>query len=141
MINPLTPAEVVGAIGRAARDAAASEGPLDDFARGQLKSAYSGSRHLAAEVATFAPELRSFGGGVADAVVAAARPDLEELAGAIGATADPYALGPAVCDLLDRLREDPSPAAVALRAEVRTALRALCDREVELMADAIEGPR
>ena len=58
MFNPLTPSEMVSAIGLAARATARSESELDDFDRGQLMSAYSATRHLAIEIASFSAELR-----------------------------------------------------------------------------------
>ena len=54
MFNPLTPSEMVTAIGLAARTAARGEGELDEFDRGQLMSAYSATRHLAIEIDRFA---------------------------------------------------------------------------------------
>lgn len=145
MFNPLTPAEVVGAIGRAARDAARSEEPASEFSRGQLMSAYSASRHLGVELESFEPELRSFAqavaGRVRDRAEALADGDrARALADRLDATADARAAGDAVCELLDDLRGDGGPAAGELRAEIRTLLRQLADREVDLLADVIEGP-
>ena len=51
------------------------------------------------------------------------------------------ALLPIVAAAQDDLRGDPSPHAAELRARLHTALRRLCDREVELLADVIEAPR
>lgn len=145
MFNPLTPAEVVGAIGRAARDAARSEEPASEFARGQLMSAYSASRHLGVELESFEPELRLFGQAVAACIRqrADAGGDGERmaaLADRVEATSDARAVGDAVCELLDALRGDAGVAAGELRTEVRSLLRQLADREVDLLADVIEGP-
>ena len=48
-------------------------------------------------------------------------------------------MGELVCELLDQLREDSSPRARELHAAVRSELVKLTDREVELLADVIEG--
>lgn len=121
MFEPLTPTEVVAAIGAAARAAARSEDPGDPFSRGQLRSADSCARHLAVELEHFDAERRT----LADAVGG-------DLPTADGALAD------ALCALLERLRADPSPEAAARRAQVQRALAAMADREVALLAAAIE---
>lgn len=142
MFDPMTAAEVTAAIGATARDVARGEEPLGQFARGQLMSAYSASRHLAVELSSFGPELERFSAAAADSVRTAAEqaPDgelLRRLAGRLQDASDPRLLGGAVCELLDVLRTTRSPT-VGLRGEVHVLLRELCDREVELLADAIE---
>ena len=57
MFNPLTPSEMVAAIGMAARTTARGDGELDEFDRGQLMSAYSATRHLAIEIYSFSDQL------------------------------------------------------------------------------------
>jgi hypothetical protein len=146
MFSPLTPAEVVTAVGRAARDAARSDEPASEFSRGQLMSAFSVSRHLGVEIATFGPELRSFADGVADALRAgsgalACGDALQAAAGELAQAADAHRIGNLVAGALDDLRGDASPAATELRARLHAALRALADREVELLAEVIEAPR
>ena len=146
MFSPLTTAEVVTAVGRAARDAARSDEPASEFSRGQLMSAFSVSRHLGVEIATFGPELRSFADTVAEALRASsgatARGDaLQVTAGELAAAADAHRIGNLVAGALDDLRGDPSPAATELRARLHAALRALADREVQLLAEVIEGAR
>jgi hypothetical protein len=138
MITPLTPAEVIAAIGRTARDAARGDAPLSEFERAQLMSAYSGSRHLAVELESFGPEVERFCTRVATAIDASELAEARPAAAALRETADPRRAGEVVCGLLNLLRAHPSPAAVGLRADVRTSLRELCDREVDLLADAIE---
>ena len=123
MFNPMTPAELISAMGRTTRDVARSDDPGDPFVRSQLLSVYSASRHIAVELEAFGPELRAFG----------------EAVGLDGA--DPQTLGDEVCRLLETLRADPSPEASDQLAAVRGALVALVDREVDLLADAIEEPR
>jgi hypothetical protein len=136
MFNPLTPTQLVVAIGQTGRDAARHEEPANEFSRGQLLSAYSISRHLAVELNSFGPELRVFAGAVAAGI--RARSKDQEIADRLEATTDPREIGDAVCELLDALRADP--AAAEHRAEVRALLGDLADREVELLAAAIEGP-
>jgi hypothetical protein len=132
---------MVGAIGEAARAAARADGPIDDFQRSQLLSAYSSTRHLAVELESFPPAMAAFCGGLADRLDAGPQAELPELAGIasqLRSSADPRRAGEVVSALLNLLRAHPSPAAAALRADVRTALRDLCDREVDLLADALE---
>jgi hypothetical protein len=144
MFGPLTPADMVSAIGRATRDAARSDEPASDFSRGQLMSAYSVTRHLGVELTAFGPELRAF----ADAVAAQLRTgaglacgtELAERADALDQTDAEHRIGDLVTEALDALRADPDPAAAALRARIHAALRGLADREVELLAEVIEGP-
>ena len=141
MFNPLTPAQVTLAVGRAARDAARNEEPASAFARGQLLSAYSIARHLAVDLEAYGPELTAFRTQVADAVEAgAADAALRELGAAVRAAATGLEAGDATCRLLDALRAERGAQAAGLRAAIRAALRRLVDREVELLAEAIEGP-
>ena len=60
MFNPLTPAQVVAAIGSTARGIARSDETLSDYARGQLLSAYSCSRHITVEIDRYEGEIRAF---------------------------------------------------------------------------------
>lgn len=139
MLDPLTPTEVVAAIGAAARAAARSEDPGDAFSRGQLRSASSSARHLAVELESFDAERRALAATVADALDGHARHAAvaRRLRGA-GDARDVRALAGTLCALLAELRADPLPEAAALRAQVHTALRAMADREVDLLAAAIE---
>lgn len=142
MFNPLTPAELGTAMGRAARDAARNADPGSPFVRAQLLSVYSASRHLGVELSDFEPALLAFTGTVAQAAragVAGADSELQALAAELGETRDPRRAGDLVCRLLDRVRSDASTAGVELRAAVRAALVTLVDREVELLAAVIEG--
>jgi len=140
MLDPLTPTEVVAAIGAAARAAARSTDPGDAFSRGQLASASSSARHLAVELESFAAERRALAATVADALeghgghAALA----ERLRSAGGDARAVPALADTLCALLAELRADPLPEAAALRARVHAALRAMADREVDLLAAAIE---
>jgi hypothetical protein len=145
MFNPLTPSEMVAAIGLAARTTARGDGELDEFDRGQLMSVYSASRHLAIEISTFGGELSTRRDAIADAVDEACAGDsgvdagaLRGLASRLRASDDARAAGETIAELLDRCRDR---GLVALRGEIRTELRALCDAEVGLLADGIEAGR
>jgi hypothetical protein len=145
MFNPLTPSEMVAAIGMAARTTARGDGQLDEFDRGQLMSAYSASRHLAIEIESFGGELSARCGAIADAVDEACAGDsgadagaLRGLAARLRASGDARAAGDTIAELLDRCR---NRGLVALRGEIRRQLRDLCDAEVRLLADGIEAGR
>ena len=145
MWNPLTPAEVVAAMGGPAQTAARSPLELTEWERGQLFSVYSATRHLAAELGAVEPHVRA----VADECAAALRSAPAELPGAatlaalaerLEATADPRAVAGLTCEALDVLRADGSPPAAAVRGALRTGLRRAVELEVGALADAIEGP-
>jgi hypothetical protein len=152
MFNPLTPSEMVVAIGIAARTTARGDGELDEFDRGQLMSAYSATRHLAIEIESFQGELSARCAAIAAAADAASDRDVAIDAGAPGASAgelaalaarlraahDAQTAGDAIGELLDLCR---AHGLTALRGEIRTQLRALCDAEVTLLADGIETGR
>jgi hypothetical protein len=145
MFNPLTPSEMVAAIGQAARITARGEGELDEFDRGQLMSVYSASRHLAIEISTFGGELSFRCRAIADAVDEACAGDsgvdagaLRGLASRLRASGDARAAGETIAELLELCRDR---GLVGLRGQIRTQLRALCDAEVTLLTDGIEAGR
>jgi hypothetical protein len=133
VFNHLTPADVVTAIGRAARDAARGDGVTSAYARGQLLSAYSSARHVRVEIDAYPAELRAFAADVAAAVEPRAPGLAAELTGDAGAAR----VAALTCEALERLRAHGDDAAVR---RIQERLRRLADREVELLADAIEGP-
>jgi hypothetical protein len=149
MFTPLTPAQLISAIGVSARDAARSQQPLDDFARGQLKSAYSASRHLAIVLESFGPPLRDFAAAVTasaqrTAAEAAAEEDpaaIEALAARLARTQDAHAIGDTVCRMLELCRSRPGRPWSDLRADIRGSLRVLCDSEVAILAAGLEQGR
>jgi hypothetical protein len=123
MFNAMSTAEVVVAMGRVLSDAARTEGTRDDYQRGQLLSAYSVARHLAAETTAAAELLAWFREAVAV--------ELDDgRAAAVRATSDPDRLGELVADTLAELRLRPEPDAIVLRDRLRAVLRELTDREV-----------
>jgi hypothetical protein len=146
MFNPLTPAQTVTAIGRTARTAARTETALDEWGRGQLKSAFSASRHLAIELESFPDELRSCCEHVSAAASAAVqasspcpqREALASLAARVERAGDAPAAGAALAELLELCRGHRHAPWPELRREVQSALRTLCEREVALLAAGIE---
>jgi hypothetical protein len=145
MFNPMTPAEVVTALGGAARTAGRSQEPASDFSRGQLMSAYSASRHLSVELAEFEPELRAFADAMAQRFEQApASVDADRFAlraAELRRTAQAAPIGDLIASALEDLRTASDPEAVELRTAVYNAVRALSDREVALLADVIEAKR
>ncbi len=142
MFSPLTPAEVVAAIGATAREAARATDPSGEFARGQLLSAASASRHLTVELAGYGPLLEAFVAEVVlplEDVAALTAWERADLVDRLGEARDARVAGEVVCDLLDALRADASPAATVFAGEVHAALRRLADAEVALLAAELEG--
>jgi hypothetical protein len=141
VFNQLTAAEVVTAIGSTLQTAARSDDRTSDFGRDQLMSAYSATRHLAVELSSYEPELHEFTAAVARSVHAAEIPELRDdlaaVAARLDASPDARALGGEISDLLQALRERRSEETEALRAEIHVHLRALADREVDLLAGAL----
>lgn len=126
MFNALRSDELLVGVGRMLRMAAAAEGPLEDFQRSQLLSAFSVTRLLASEQRAQAALLQATRAdllGALDgddrAVVAAARER-------IAAAADGPELGAALNALLAELPYADDPARVALQR----ALRRMVDAEV-----------
>jgi len=144
----MTSAEVVTAIGRAMREAGRGTASTSEFSRGQLMSAYSASRHLSVELADFPAELHGFSmlvagelaGELAGAADLAQGDRLLALGEQIRQTSAPGEVGNLVSAALDVLSQDASTDSATLRARLQSALRALADREVELLAAVIEGP-
>jgi hypothetical protein len=125
----MSDAEVVRAMGVVLKDAAGS-GEADEFRRSQTLSAYSVARHLAAEQEA-RPRLE-----------AEFRADLAALtdgedAARVQAATGPAELGALACELLAGLRARPEDAEARHQAaELRAALRRLCDAELAALADA-----
>jgi hypothetical protein len=141
MFNQLTPAEVVAAIGATLRTAARNEGEPSAFERDQLMSAYSATRHLAAELAGYEPVLRDFTEQVAARLRVHGIPErddeLARLAGRLDGVASPTDVGATICELFELLDGLASPPAASLRSDVHVHLRSLADREVDLLADTL----
>jgi len=130
MFNPLSAPELIVGMGRTMR-AAAGDGADDDWARGQLLSAYSISRLLAAEVDGEAELLAWLKGALGAALAAADGAEAAAAAARIEAAADAGAVGDALVELLATLRERPDP---PLRARLHAVLREMTARELATLA-------
>jgi hypothetical protein len=141
LFNQLTASEVVTAIGVTLRGAARSESQASDFDRDQLMSAYSATRHLAVELATYEPELRAFARSVSEEIrrstEAHSEPELAGLADRIAGSLEPGSIGEGLCEVFAVLRKSPSAESRALRARLHFHLRTLADREVDLLAQGL----
>jgi hypothetical protein len=116
--------EVILSVGGVLK-AAAGRGADDDYRRGQMLSAYSICRHLAAEEAA-RPRLRSWFEAELEPILAR-----RGEAGAEGAD-----LGTRLCVLMAELRASGDSDSEREAAVLRAALRGLCDREIEALAAA-----
>ncbi len=151
MFNSLRTEQLIAGIGAAGRAAASASGPPDEYARGQLLSAYSVSRLLAAEVSAEASLLAWLRGELTAAL--AEHPDDPAAAAAlprIESATDSGAIGDALVDLLAdlRARDDvdgpKSPdmvdiSAHQLRGRVHSVLREMAERELIALAARPEG--
>jgi hypothetical protein len=129
VFNALTSEELLVGVGRVLRMAAGATGPLEDYQRSQILSAYSVTRLLAAETAA-SDELLLWLRSELDAVL---DDDPRELVldarAQVKAARSGTEVGDALVDLLAALpREDPR------RAGVHRVLRELIDREVAALA-------
>ncbi len=130
---------------RARRGAQRPDGSTSGSAASCCRST-ARTRHLAAEIGGVEPRVGSV---TADARrrTADLRPTsipssspLGALAAQLDGTSDPRAAADLACQALDILRNEPSDASPAVRSAVRTALRRAVELEVQILADAIEGP-
>jgi hypothetical protein len=142
VFNQLTPAETVTAIGATIRMAARRDEPASAFDRDQLMSAYSATRHLAAELAGYELPLVQFTAAVAASIRACPDPnlrgDLLSRADRVAASRDVAMLGHEIGEMLAALGCSSSDAATALQRELHGHLRSLAGREVDLLADALD---
>ena len=134
MFNAISTEDLIAGMGRTMRAAADGEGPVDDYARGQLLSAYSISRLLAAEVRAQDELLAWLRAELLAALAEAEGGDKRSGATAaerIQAAADGAAVGAALVDLLVELRTDPDP---QLRQRLQAILREMATRELAALA-------
>jgi hypothetical protein len=131
MFNALRTEQLIAGIGAVGRAAAVAEGPPDEYARGQLLSAYSVSRLLAAEVSAEA------------ALLAWLRTELTAALGDHPAAAkiqsapDANAIGDTLVTLLAELRTDADGR--QLRNRIHSVLREMAGRELVALAARPEG--
>jgi hypothetical protein len=154
VFNSLRTDQLIAGIGATARTAATATGPADEYARGQLLSAYSVSRLLAAEVRAASSLLAWLRGELLEALATA--PDDPAAAAAatrIEAAPDAIEIGGALVDLLADLRADAggdpervrsfgriakesanSPGGAELRSRIHAILREMAGRELVALA-------
>jgi hypothetical protein len=127
MLNPMSTAEVVRAVG-AVLEASAAGGSDDGYRRGQVLSAFSVCRHLAAEEAGRRE--------LAEWLEAASAPVLARLGEPPLSAADSEKAGERLAALMEDLRAaDDEESREALTA-LRTVMRDLCAREIAILAAA-----
>lgn len=127
MLNPMSTAEVVRAVG-AVLEASAAGGSDDEYSRGQVLSAFSVCRHLAAE-----EEGRR---GLAEWLEAASAEVLAARGEAPLSAAQSEEAGPRLASLLEELRGADDEDSRRALAELRAVLRELCDREIAILVAA-----
>ena len=130
MFNALRTEQLIAGIGTTARSAAGASGPPDEYARGQLLSAYSVSRLLAAEVSAEAALLAWLRGELLEAL--GDKPEATK----VEAAPDAVEIGGILVDLLAELRqsgEDPE-----LRTRIHAILREMAGRELRQLPSHAE---
>jgi thioredoxin-like negative regulator of GroEL len=139
MFNSLRTEQLIAGIGAVGRAAATASGPPDEYARGQLLSAYSVSRLLAAEVSAEATLLAWLRDELVDAL--GAHPDDPAAAAAlprIEAATESGTIGDALVDLLADLRGRDDGGG-ELRRRIQAILREMAERELIALAARPEG--
>jgi hypothetical protein len=152
MFNALRTEQLIAGIGAAGRAAASASGPPDEYARGQLLSAYSVSRLLAAEVSAEASLLTWLRGELRGAL--ASFPDDPDAAAAlpqIESAPDAAAIGDTLVTLLATLRtrdvDGPKTglsdgfSAHQFRGELHSILREMTERELLALAARPDGAK
>lgn len=127
MLNPMSTAEVVRAVG-AVLEASAAGGAGDEYRRGQVLSAFSVCRHLAAEEAGRRE--------LAEWLEEASAPILAARGEAPLAAAQSDEAGARLASLMDGLRAAEDEDSRRALADLRTVLHELCDREIAILAAA-----
>jgi hypothetical protein len=127
MLNPMSTAEVVRAVG-AVLEASAAGGSDDGYRRGQVLSAFSVCRHLAAEEAGRRE--------LAEWLEAASAPVLADRGEAPLSAARPEEAGERLASLMDELRAAEDERSREALRELRSVLHELCEREIAILAAA-----
>ncbi|MBS1893885.1 MAG: hypothetical protein JST59_21520 [Actinobacteria bacterium] len=123
----MSTAEVVRAVG-AVLEASAAGGADDEYSRGQVLSAFSVCRHLAAE-----EEGRR---GLAEWLEAASAEVLAERGEAPLSAAQSEEAGARLASLMEELRAADDEDSRRALAALRGVLRELCDREIAILVAA-----
>lgn len=127
MFNPMSTAEVVRAVG-GVLEASASEAADDGYRRGQVLSAFSVCRHLAAE-----DEGRR---DLAEWLAAASAPIFAGRGEEPLSAAQPKEAGARLATSMAELRDAEDEGSRAALRDLRHVLRELCDREIAILAAA-----
>lgn len=127
MLNPMSTAEVVRAVG-AVLEAGAGGGTDDEYGRGQVLSAFSVCRHLAAEEEGRRRLAEWLEAASAEIFAARGEPLL--------AAAQSEEAGARLASLMEELRAADDEESRQVLVELRGVLRELCDREIAILAAA-----
>ena len=127
MLNPMSTAEVVRAVG-AVLEASAGGVADDGYRRGQTLSAFSVCRHLAAEEAGRRE--------LAEWLEAASAPVLARRGVEPLSAARPEEAGERLASLMEELRAADDEGSREALAELRAVMHELCDREIAILAAA-----
>ena len=128
MFDALGPDDLLAAIGRVLRSAAQADGPLDDYARSQLLSAYSICRFLAPEISAVATLSRSLREQLVQILAGSDDTVLSAIANRVEADASGADATVAAAEVLERCRQVPILHPV--RDLVRRALASVVDGHV-----------
>lgn len=130
MFNALTSEELLVGVGRVLRMTAAASGPLEDYQRSQILSAYSVTRLLAAESAGEVELLAWLRASLEGALAGDdASPEVVGARERIATALTGVAIGEALADLLAALPRDDRR-----RPPLHRVLREMTDRELAAMA-------
>jgi hypothetical protein len=127
VFNPMSASEVIQAVGGVLKSAAGQDGE-DAYRRGQLLSAYSVCRHLAAEESA-RPELRSWFEDELEPILAARGEEWPR-------GAEPTEVGERLSTLMAALRAAGDAESRQTATALRGVLRDLSDREIDALAAA-----
>lgn len=133
MFDALGPDDLLAAIGRVLRSAAQADGPLDDYARSQLLSAYSICRFLAPEISAVATLSRLLREQLVQILAGSDDPVLCTIANRVEADVSGVDATVAAAEVLERCRQVPTLHLV--REQVRRALAGVVNGYV----DALDG--
>ena len=133
VFNALRSDELLVGVGRALRLAADARGPLEDYERSQLLSAFSVTRLLAAEQRAAADLLASTRAELLAALDGDDRPEAVDARRRLDAAANGIEIGEILVDVLAALPRDDET-----RTRLHAALRRMTDREVTALAGAAD---
>lgn len=125
MFNALRHEQLLFGVGSVLRDAAKAEAPPQGYARGQILSALSITRFMAAELAAEQEILDELTDSLVAALDTDERQQIRLVRDEVLAAANGRELGRILAELLDSVPEDDP-----VRADIRLALKRMAVREV-----------